>query len=171
MTKSLVTALAACLVFAGCGSVELAEPFDRAAASAALAPGVNQIHGSALIRQQGGGIVTCAGNPVFLMPMSRYALEWATALYGDASGGFRPADARAVKLKYAEGFLETARGETCDAQGAFQFTNVADGQYYLGTSVRWMASGAYGIGRPQGGHLLKAIAVKGGATKSIVLAP
>jgi len=69
------TAVAA-LALTGCVTVQqvqISTPYDADAITPFVAPGSNQLTGSALIRQMGGGVVTCAGYPVHLIPATPYA--------------------------------------------------------------------------------------------------
>jgi hypothetical protein len=78
LTVTLLVAL-----LSGCAAnrqASLTTPFDKAQAQRMLEPGANSIRGSALMRQVGGGVVTCAGGQVFLMPVTEAAKEWATTI-------------------------------------------------------------------------------------------
>lgn len=50
--------------------------------------GQNSVHGSALIRQAVGGVVTCAGALVHIMPVSTYADERMQAIHGNHTSGY-----------------------------------------------------------------------------------
>ena len=61
------------------------------------------------------------------------------------------------------------RKTTCDAQGNFAFTEVADGSYYVATYVTWETGGRY---TPvQGGGVMTSVTVKGGQTIDVIIAP
>lgn len=158
------------LALAGCAApsrtVTINEPFDGAQAGVLLAGGTNTITGSALMRQVGGGVVTCAGNEVFLIPATRYAKNRLQAIYGSGKTlgilherlTFNP-DPPEYKAS-----MKTTR---CNAQGFFRFDTVADGEFFVQTSIVWKA-GTYS---PQGGSLIDQITVRGGQVADITMAP
>jgi hypothetical protein len=129
-------------------------------------PGTNTIEGSALLRQQGGGVVTCGGSEVDLIPASKYASERLTYLYGGPDGGYTSA---LSMMYYKEPpppnpeYQRTWRKTICDAQGKFKFTNLPDGGWYVLSEVRWT------VNTPQGGYIAKFVQVKDGETKEVVL--
>lgn len=153
---------------AGCANrtVTLSAPFDAQAARRQLVDGTNVVRGSALIRQVGGGIVTCAGNPVFLMPASPTANEWATQVYGSPAGGFRSASRRGVMFDKADEFMSLVKTATCDPQGTFKFDKVADGQFLVFTRIVWRAGSEL-----QGGSVMRPVLLTGGSTAEVVLSP
>ena len=61
--------------------------FDAEEAALVFREGTGTISGSALIRQQGGGVVSCAGTTIMLLPATAYAAERIRALYGSTLGG------------------------------------------------------------------------------------
>ena len=139
--------------------------FDVTTARAMLQPGTNQIKGSALMRQQGGGVVTCAGRPVYLIPATEYAKDRLRLLYQSGD------DRRFTRARSVEFFpnppeyLETTRQALCDAQGYFNFDKVADGEFFVNSSISWTVAHI-----EQGGYLLYRVKVGGGEVLSIVLA-
>lgn len=155
---------------AGCASmltttVPLKSSFDATAAMQMLAVGTNTIEGSALIRQQGGGVVTCAGEEVTLVPVTEYATERMMAIYGSDQRGYRGSGL----LKFTPddpAYYSASRTVLGDAQGNFLFDKVADGDFFVTTTVTWTA----GYAR-QGGVLMQRVKVTGGETKRIVLSP
>lgn len=154
---------------AGCATnrvVKPLAPFDAEAAKKQLAEGPNSVKGSALIRQAGGGVVTCAGKPVFMMPVTAAAKEWAAQLYGTSRGGFHNAQGRGIQFKGRDDMFAATRTTTCDAQGSFKFDRVADGQFFLFTRITWIVAGSI-----QGGSVMRPITLSGGQMTEIVLAP
>ena len=81
MTKTIYSFLIVALVtlVGGCTvpiqKVQLTSTFDEPLAKRQMEAGPNTVEGSALIRQQGGGIVTCAGNNVWIIPVTEYSTE------------------------------------------------------------------------------------------------
>lgn len=153
---------------AGCAnrSITLAVPFDEAAAKQQMQGGTNTVRGSALIRQAGGGIVTCAGNPVFLMPVTATAKEWAAHVYDSEEGGFRSASGRGVMFKNPEPFMTVVKSANCDTQGNFKFEKVADGHFYVFTRITWRV-GDY----LQGGSIMRPTKLTGGSEVDVMLSP
>jgi hypothetical protein len=79
--------------------------------------GNNTIKGQAFLRQQGGGVVTCAGSEVLLVPDTPYFREMITIL----KSGKRPAG---EMDPVGKSIIRRSRG---DAQGNFIFNEVPDG--------------------------------------------
>jgi hypothetical protein len=143
--------------------------FDAKETKERLSEGKNTIHGSAFIRQGGGGIVTCAGGPVELVPATDYASARIYALYGSTQKGYNSVKGgKRVDFKNEPPLYDTlTRTTTCDAQGFFKFDKVADGDFYIASIVVWE------VGRfnYQGGALMQRVTVKGGESKEITLTP
>jgi len=132
-----------------------------------LAPGNNRISGSALIRQQGGGVVTCAGNEVRLIPVTAYTAERMRLLYGSEEKGFRSIwQGTPVFQPDPPDYYTTQRTTVGDPQGMFEFDSVGDGDYYVMTTVIWSAGS-----NPQGGALMQKVSVSSGEERKIVLSP
>lgn len=153
----------------GCANkpVGLSANFDRNAAEKQLQDGSNTLTGSALIRQAGGGVVTCAGGSVFLMPVTDRAREWAGLVYGTTGPtGYRSASVYGVSFDSSDPFFAAVKSATCDAQGAFKFQRVADGEFLVFTRITWRAGDSL-----QGGSVMRNIKIQGGETKEVVLSP
>ncbi|MDA8012230.1 MAG: hypothetical protein MPK09_08630 [Gammaproteobacteria bacterium] len=185
MKKTAITIVATALaVLAGCVAppkqITLQSEFDADEARRLLAKGDNTIKGSALMRQLDGDVVTCAGREVLLQPATTYAHEVVAHMFGSETKGlatWRPAGTWGT-LDYpatwgnvyfpneASGFWALDKRTTCDAQGFFEFTDVADGSFFVLTIVQWTA-----LDVQQGGAMMQKVEVKGGETKKIVLAP
>jgi hypothetical protein len=153
------------MALAGCAtpSPPISTPFDQEHATRLLAPGPNTVKGSALIRQRGGGVVTCAGSAVALVPATAYARQRMVAIYGNAERGALGSGWRGDS---PTGYRENIRLTVCDAQGFFGFDQVADGEFFVTTSIRWSVGNS-----AEGGNLMQRTLVMGGKTTSLVLAP
>lgn len=143
--------------------------FDREMAEHQLRPGNNTIKGSALLRQSGGGVVTGAGNKVGLVPFTPYTQERMGKIYLNENGGynrlgFQGLLERDISTPKAPGYDEAVKETTADAQGFFTFNNLADGTYYVVTTIAWVVAN-----QPQGGALMKKVTVSGGEVKEVVL--
>ena len=171
-----------CFVFGACGmnqAITIKAPFDESQAKTMLLPGSNQIKGSGLIRQAGGGVVTCAGNNVILMPVTNCAREWAKHVFGSDIEGYYSTDMyRSITFPGAELFLNTVRLTKCDAAGFFNFTNVADGSFYVITRINWTVPVYTRIGNrltvqdeSQGGSIMKSVTLSRGSKVEVTLSP
>jgi len=124
-------------------------PLDIDAATYMLQPGNSTIKGSALLRQRGGGVVTCAGNDVFLIPATASVSQQLRQLFGSEQGFVR----RGGDETFGGGTLvappEPNRRTVCNAQGFFTFTNVRAGRWHIMTTVIWTVGEDH-----QGGTLL-----------------
>ena len=129
--------------------------------------GQNSVHGSALIRQAVGGVVTCAGALVHIMPVSTYADERMQAIHGNHTSGYSQHDANLINEAPDQAYLDASINATCDAQGFLSFRNLPDGEYYIVVGIQWHVSG-YAV---QGGGLMKRVALAGGDAVEVVLAP
>jgi len=154
--------LSACVVMQ---PVNIAAPFDTKEASIINKTGNNAITGSALIKRNDGQTVTCSGEEVTLLPYTAYTSARIGAIYGNNSKGMSRAPKREFIPDPAE-YMTMRKNTTCNAQGFFSFKNLADGEYFVVTVVKWTVD--YSV---QGGALMRRVAVKGGETTEIVLAP
>jgi hypothetical protein len=139
-------------------------PEDTELAKAMLAEGTGTIRGSALMRQRGGGVVTCAGNQIYLIPATQSATKEMRRLFG-GDEGWVPRGGDAV---FGGGTLvltpEPNRKTVCNAQGFFTFANVRAGKWYLLTSVVWTVGDDY-----QGGAMLGSAELAEGKETEVVL--
>lgn len=128
------------------GYVEPPPPiFEAAAHSAYRNDAKASVYGQAFLRQQGGGVVTCAGSPVMLVPDTPYFREAVLKpmfVHG-AKHHPMPPDASAMVAK-----------TTCDASGDFEFHNIPRGSWLVATTVAWVIAG-----EAQGGGLVSKVEV------------
>lgn len=169
-----IVVMGAVAALTGCASrapvepevVDLGVAFDAAAARSQLGEGKGQIKGGAFIRQQGGGVVTCAGRDVSLVPATPYAAKIYQVLYGTDQGtAMRLPVAKRVKPTSSE-FGQVMKKTQCDAQGAFAFDGIKDGDYFVETVVTWRV----GLDQ-QGGAIMRRVSLAGGQQISIVVSP
>ena len=129
--------------------------------------GSNTIRGSAFIRQQGGGVVSCAGNEVYLVPRGAHSIERMDIVYGETSSpGFRLAIAdRKMPEPPVDAYRSYQRETNCDIDGKFEFQNVAPGAYFVMTHVTWTVRYS-----TQGGALMVPVTFAGSdELKNVVL--
>ena len=155
------------LLTVGCAPAVLemhVSPSDVGIAEAALEGGAAQIHGSALIRQRGGGVVTCAGNEVYLIPHT----ESTERAVRDVFGGDHGYVERGGSVNFGGGQVvsppEPHRTAVCDAQGFYRFGDVRAGNWYVMTVITWTVGENY-----QGGAVLGFTRVGPGQEQEVVL--
>jgi len=172
-------AVIASVMLVGCAPKEIAlsNLFDADAAQELLQKGNNTIRGSALIRQRGGGVVSCAGYEVVLIPVTAHASERMSAIYGSTNRGYRNFSPL-TDIKFAPdppAYHNFNKRSACDAQGNFVFKDVADGDFYVTLSITWEVPSqslySFASSSTQGGDLMQRVTVSGGETKEIVLSP
>lgn len=147
--------------------VTLINKFHKDEAIDLLSKGTSTIKGSALLRQQGGGVVTCAGNDVRLNPVTPYSSERIRAIYNNSDKGYFEFNHPTMGgFTNPDPDYETygTRKTTCDAQGYFSFDNVKPGEYYVTTEISWRAGNTI-----QGGWIMRRIDIGENETKDIVL--
>lgn len=161
------------IALTGCATVApvtLTKTFDENAAKRMLEKGTNTIRGSALIRQRAGGVVTCAGRSVHLIPATDYATERVMTIYGNAERGFHSAGFGSKKITFNESpaeYWRQSRQTICDAQGFFKFENISDNAFFITTNIVWKLNDYF----LEGGALIQRVAVQGGEIREIVLSP
>ena len=141
--------------------------FDKEAASIINKKGKATVSGQAFLKQGGGGVVTCAGADALLFPATEYAKERITGIFGNEDGGYRTLNVYRGGLFEAStnsDYLAYTRRVVCDAEGDFNFDSVANGEYYVNSTVSW-----YVGNDSQGGALSKKISVKNGKDVRILL--
>ncbi len=165
-------------------TIHLNSVFNEIQASRILEKGSNKITGSALIRQAGGGVVTCAGCEVFLYPATDYAKERFKILYGNIdkayknltinyslpenkNRGYFDEDVNYIFIPEYEKYHEYSRKTMGDVQGYFEFDELCDGEYFIVTTILWGLSKQ----ERQGGILMLRVTLKDDETKNVVLAP
>lgn len=149
---------------------QIDEPLDTATAERLIGSGTGTVKGSALIRQQGGGVVTCAGISISLIPVTSYATERMRAIYGNVEKGYNPAGLGGRRPQFSPDlpdYQRLTREARCDTQGFFKFENVAEGNFYVVTSITWKVSQYF----PEGGALMQLVRVTPGGTVEMVLTP
>lgn len=147
------------------GTIEMNEPFNSSEVSFVNRSGSAQITGQAFLRQRSGGVVTCAGNDVALIPAGAYAKEFITRAFGDVRGGRIPA-IMAPQVQHPPEFGALQRRTTCDAEGDFEFRDVANGDYYISTILLWEVPGQI---IPEGGALTELVQVRNGRNQRVLV--
>lgn len=165
MKKILIAAIP--LILAGCATtkpVELTNNFNAKEASFINKSGKNTIKGNAFLRQNGGGVVTCAGNDVMLIPVTAYSQERMRHIYKLDNIGFLPVYSERVTFANDQKeYASMIKYTKCDSDGNFEFDNIANGSYYVVAHVIWQ------VRSYQGGALMKKVNVKNGKTEKIIM--
>lgn len=166
--KKYLLATTIVLLLTGCASttktVVLKNDFNEKDAEFINKTGNNTIKGNAFFRQQGGGIVTCAGNTVVLIPVTPYSKERMSHIYKFEDIGVIPPYMDAISFdKGNNEYLSMTKNTKCDSDGKFEFNNLANGEYYVVSSVIWK------VRSYQGGTLMRKVSVKNGKTENIVM--
>ena len=156
------------LALSGCAGLPIpyttVTSFNPDETTSLLADGKNTINGNAFMRQNGGGVVTCAGATVALIPATEYAAERITAIYGNSFEGISRKNV--IFKPEPIGYEKFRKTTTCDSLGNFQFESVADGEFFVITRVTWMV-GNY---NPQGALMMKSVKVTNKQTLKVVMA-
>ena len=142
----------------------LSAEFNLDESASILEVGVNTISGSAFFRRSNGGIVTCAGLEVELIPATAYAIERVVYIYGSTSAASKGANVRFVP-DHQEYHLHR-RVAHCNVDGYFSFEEIPDGEYFVLSNIRWEF-----YTRSEGGSLIEKVTVNDGETLNLVLTP
>ena len=144
-------------------TIHLSSTFDRSEAEFILTDGTATITGQSFLRQSGGGVVTCAGSIVHLIPRTKYADERMQHLYGSTLGGVNYATVPTFVPDFYI-YSELTRQTQCDAQGNFEFSSVPAGKFYVATNVEWVVARVR-----QGGAIMKPVDVARGQKATVLL--
>ena len=114
--------------------------------------------------------MTCAGNVVYLIPVTAYATERIRATYPNGDRGYNPAGLAGRKPVFSPDqpdYKTLMRDTRCDTQGYFRFDDVAEGNFYVVTGVIWQVNEYF----PEGGTLMQLVRVPPKGQVEIVLTP
>lgn len=158
--KILFMALLAGLL-AGCVSAPtLQTTFDPAEADFINRQGDATVSGQAFLRRNDGIVIYAAGSDVILIPSTAYSRERIAVLYrGGKFNNAVPAPENTDPRYEAMTRVTRANGE-----GRFSFPNVADGDYFVVTSVIWRVGDW-----PQGGGLMENVSIRNGESVDIIM--
>ncbi|MCR9274409.1 MULTISPECIES: hypothetical protein [unclassified Mameliella] len=166
--KKVVFASLLTMATAGCmgREIETTVPFDPSEVAYINQRGSANIEGQAFFRQQGGGVVTCAGEEVSLMPAGKYTTQRMSQIYGNVNGGRINVLQGVNQKNLPPQYLSMRRTSKCDAEGDFMFTNVANGDYYVITRVLWTVGNNI---IPEGGALAQRVSIRNGHDVRVLL--
>jgi hypothetical protein len=158
-----VTALSSCM-----SVQEIPYAYSEAELTPYTQTGNAKLTGQAFLRQQGGGVVVCAGEPVLLVPNIGVFAE-AVRL---RRSGVQPKiagqkDGRVFHAGIADPVAKKAiRQAQCDAQGNFELANIPAGNWILYSRVQWVV-GEYSI--QQGSDLIAEVKTENTGEQKVLL--
>ncbi len=160
----IFSAIASCVPTQKPRTIALNGPFDVEAAELINAKGDGSIKVQAFMRQNGGGIITAAGRKISLLPYTDYTNYRIAEIY--AGRPFIPADEpQPIIENDPQEYYIFTRTQTADASGSTTFKNVADGKYFIVTSVVWKVGKFY-----EGGSVNERVTVKDGEAAEVIIA-
>jgi hypothetical protein len=136
--------------------------FDPKTAEYVFKSGTGRIDGQAFLRRDQGRLVTAAGERVFLIPATAYAIERFDKMFG---GGRRSYYGNAVEDPPPD-YLTYRRETKVDMTGKFAFENLAPGRYIVATRVFWTEPKSF---LTHGGAMYDLVEVRDGATTSAII--
>jgi hypothetical protein len=119
-------------------------------------PGGSSVIGQGFLRQQGGGVVTCAGNRVIMMPATSFYQVWVMI--------FRRGKTPQIQDPVNPVWRSAIKVSQCDAQGNFSFAKLPKGAWFVATFVQWIVAGV-----EQGGTLLREVTLLENQTTQALL--
>ncbi|MCS2167584.1 hypothetical protein [Scandinavium manionii] len=159
--KKLLLASLGVLVLSGCvpkAPKPITLPaFPQSEYDALKLSGSEVLTGQAFLKTVGGDVKVAAGSSVVLMPKTTY-----TDFQFSICNGYvrcEQEDMRAAKYE---------KVTTADAEGKFEFNDVAPGDYYVQTTVTWMRPSSAGLVQ-EGGALMAKATVKAGAKNTVMV--
>ena len=164
----LVAGGAASCLAGGCGTSGSWTPiaFDDAEYSSLKRSGNNTIRGQVFAKTRGGDVKKGAGNPVRLIPVTKYTEQWYTEQHMRGKRPTSPPDPR-----YASYDTEVVT----DADGRFEFSDLPAGDYYVISNVTWetVSTNPYmqklGLLDTQGGAMSKRVTLIDGKKSEVML--
>jgi len=135
--------------------IYLQTSFDTNEANYIFSEGENTINGSAYIRKEDGRVITASNTSVLLFPVTEYSIDRNQKIFGNKYNGhynfrknriYKRGDSiRSNKfvpivLEFepeSELYYKYIKETKANYLGQFQFDNIADGEYYIITSIFW----------------------------------
>ena len=153
------------VILAGCQlgpTASIDSKFDPRAAEYALKAGKGRIDGQAFLKRDYGRLVTAAGERVFLIPATAYAVERFDRMFG---GDRRSYYGNSVEEPPPE-YLSYRRETKVDMSGKFAFENLAPGRYIVATRVFWTEPKSFFT---HGGAMYDVVEVKNDETTTAII--
>lgn len=154
--------IAAALVLCGCQPTRIKADFNPSEASYINRKGRGRIEGQAFLRRDYGRLVTAAGERVFLMPATRYAVERFNGMFGGDMRAYFGHEVDAPPDAYYQYRKETK----VDMSGQFVFPDLSPGRYIVATRVFWTEPKSY---LTRGGAIYDIVEVKNDETTTAII--
>jgi hypothetical protein len=158
----IVVAAALAAGLGGCQTATIGASFDARQAAYVLAKGTGRIDGQAFLRRDHGRLVTAAGERVFLIPATPYAVARFDAMFG---GDLRAYWGNEVEEPPPE-YYNYRRETKVDMRGRFAFDDLVPGRYIVATRVFWTEPASY---LTRGGGIYDIVEVRKGETTQAVI--
>ena len=87
-----------------------------------------------------GGMATCAGGQVVLIPATQYAKERMQRVFNGKEVLFYPRIGEKDDIRFEPddpAYARLMKVVTCDNEGNFEFTALTDGEFIVGTTINW----------------------------------
>lgn len=156
------------LILSSCATpvAETYSTYDRTQVLWSLEDGTSKVVGDGFLSRRDGMLVKCSGQTVNLFPVSDYAIERFTNIYGNPNGGYNTAGFGMRRVDNPDSrYINDSRTAVCDVDGKFSFDNIPAGEYYVSTRVVWKVNDyTY-----EGGVMGRRITVEEGKTKKVSL--
>lgn len=143
-------------------SVPVSAKFDSGQAAYAKLSGTGRIEGQAFLRRDYGRIVTAAGERVFLIPATSYAVERFNRMFGGDRRSYYGSPVEDPPPEYYEYRRETK----VDMVGKFAFENIAPGRYIVATRIFWTEPSSFFT---HGGAMYDVVDVKNDETTTAIV--
>jgi hypothetical protein len=154
-----ILAIIAAAALTGCSPTVLKTTFAPAEASYINQTGKGSINGQAFLRRNDGIVVYGAGSEVDLIPATAYARERMASIYGGGKYAVWHAGFKNDDPAYQSYMKKTV----ADGEGRFKFENLADGTYFITTTVTWF------VQYQQGGALMESVTISGGQPVQVIM--
>jgi hypothetical protein len=159
----LILAVAGCAQFAP-QEAALSTPIAPSEVDWARRSGANSVSGTAFLKA-GGTNHSCAGQSANLIPDSAYARARMAAIFGSEARGMRASSLGPVKFERDDPlYVSTLRTTRCNPAGAFSFSGVPDGVWYVTSSVKWQEGS-----QAEGGSMMQRVDLRGGRQVKVTL--
>lgn len=127
--------------------------------------GPASIEGQAVMRREDGELQPCVGD-VTLGPGGAFSEQHMQETWGSTESANHNINAHEaiIVTPELEAYFEVRRQTTCDAEGRFRFEGLADGDYFVTTSIMWW-DGEF----LQGGHLMQRVRIRDGQSEQVLM--
>jgi hypothetical protein len=165
--KQLPTMSILVLFLNGCVSTqEISFSYSEEEIQPYLLSGNAKITGQAFLRQQGGGVVVCAGEPVILLPnIGAFAEAYRLRKQRIVARVKGSGDGRVTTAGLTDPVASKAIRQTlCDAQGNFELADLPAGNWLLYSRVQWVVDSIR-----QGSDLIAEITTRAAGDQRVLL--